>query len=125
MPDRDDARLKLQAACKQIEHIIRNSSIKSVRVSTSSYPGIGSSTPLKPVEWSRKKREQLRLPLVESEGYEVAEMVVPYPPGIPILYPGEVLTKEMIGYISTLAETGAKFQGAVDSRMQTIAVYSR
>ncbi|GMK48454.1 lysine decarboxylase [Paenibacillus glycanilyticus] len=121
----DDARLKLQAACKKIEHIIKNSSIKSVRVSTSSYPGIGFSTPQKPVEWSRKKREQLRLPLVESEGYEVAEMVVPYPPGIPILYPGEVLSKEMIGYISTLAETGAKFQGAVDSRMQTIAVYSR
>ncbi|WP_336776701.1 aminotransferase class I/II-fold pyridoxal phosphate-dependent enzyme [Paenibacillus sp. MMO-58] len=119
------ARLRLQAACKQIERIIRDNPLKSVRVSTSSYPGNGSPNPLKPVEWSRKKREQQRLPLVESEGYEVAEMIIPYPPGIPILYPGEVLTKEMIGYISTLAENGAKFQGAVDSMMQTIAVYPR
>ncbi|ACS98692.1 aminotransferase class I/II-fold pyridoxal phosphate-dependent enzyme [Paenibacillus sp. JDR-2] len=121
----EDARLELQAACKQIEYIIKANSSKRGSVSTSYYPGNGSPNPLKPVEWSRKKREHQRLPLVESEGYEAAEMVVPYPPGIPILYPGEVLTKEMIGYISTLAETGAKFQGAVDSMMQTIAVYPR
>lgn len=121
----EDAMQKLQAACKQIEYIIKANSSKRGSVSTRYYPGIGSPNPPKPVEWSRKKREHQRLPLVESEGCEAAEMVVPYPPGIPILYPGEVLTKELIGYISTLAGTGAKFQGAIDSTMQTIAVYPR
>ncbi|TCM88678.1 arginine/lysine/ornithine decarboxylase [Paenibacillus sp. BK033] len=119
------SRLELQAACKQIEQIIDASPCKDGKVSTGYYPVIGSPNQLQPIEWSRKKRKHQRLPLVESEGYEVAEMVIPYPPGIPILYPGEVLTNEMIGYISSLAETGAKFQGAVDSRMLTIAVYSR
>lgn len=123
----DEDRIKLQAACTLIEQLIKANPAKSgeKKVSVAFYPGNGTPNGLRPVEWSRKSRPHHRIPLLEAEGLEAAEMVIPYPPGIPIVYPGEVLTAQLIGYISALAETGAKFQGAIDSKMQTIAVFPR
>ncbi|GLX70842.1 aminotransferase class I/II-fold pyridoxal phosphate-dependent enzyme [Paenibacillus glycanilyticus] len=118
-------RLKLQDACARIERFIETKPFKNkeLKVSAGLFWGNGTSSRLKPVEWNRKKREHHRIPLDEAEGLEAAEMVIPYPPGIPVIYPGETLTKELISYISTLTGTGVKFQGAVDNSMQTIAVY--
>lgn len=42
-----------------------------------------------------------------------ADMVIPYPPGIPLLMYGEKITTEHIKQISYLEETGARFQGNV------------
>lgn len=39
------------------------------------------------------------VPLSESEGYICSEFVMCYPPGIPILAPGERITKEILDYI--------------------------
>ncbi len=65
--------------------------------------------------------EQVRLQ--DSAGKICAEMITPYPPGIPILYPGERLTPEVIAVISSLSGQGAKFQGASDPTMMRIKVY--
>ncbi|MOA46123.1 hypothetical protein D3C78_1686000 [compost metagenome] len=51
-------------------------------------------------------------------------MVIPYPPGIAILYPGESVTAEIISEIKQLSALGAKFQGAADTSMATLAVYA-
>ncbi|WP_338471252.1 aminotransferase class I/II-fold pyridoxal phosphate-dependent enzyme [Niallia sp. XMNu-256] len=40
-----------------------------------------------------------------------AEPVTPYPPGIPILMPGERITETVVEQIEGLIETGARFQG--------------
>ncbi|PYI50196.1 aminotransferase class I/II-fold pyridoxal phosphate-dependent enzyme [Paenibacillus flagellatus] len=63
------------------------------------------------------------VPLLGSAGCVCAEMVVPYPPGIPVLYPGERITGTMVRYINDLAEMGARFQGAADPRFRTIRVF--
>ncbi|GGG87305.1 lysine decarboxylase [Paenibacillus radicis (ex Gao et al. 2016)] len=63
-----------------------------------------------------------RVKLAEAAGRCSAEMVVPYPPGIPVLYAGERITEASIRQISHLAKHGAKFQGASDPSMQTIEV---
>lgn len=39
------------------------------------------------------------------------EMIIPYPPGIPVLMEGERVTEEHIEVITTYLETGARFQG--------------
>jgi arginine/lysine/ornithine decarboxylase len=65
----------------------------------------------------------IRVPVREALGKRAAEMVVPYPPGIPLLYAGEKLTGAHIAQIERLASQGANFQGARDPRMETIAVY--
>ncbi len=51
------------------------------------------------------------VPLAEAEGCYAAEMVIPYPPGVPLLYPGERITSAMRDRLLRLAEAGARFQG--------------
>lgn len=51
------------------------------------------------------------VPLQEAIGMIAADMVIPYPPGIPLLMHGEQVTAEHIEQISYLEGTGARFQG--------------
>jgi arginine/lysine/ornithine decarboxylase len=51
-----------------------------------------------------------------------AEMVIPYPPGIPILYPGESVTAATAVCLTELARLGARFQGCRDVTLQSILV---
>ncbi|MGG4109056.1 aminotransferase class I/II-fold pyridoxal phosphate-dependent enzyme [Paenibacillus lautus] len=74
---------------------------------------------LKPID-----RERLELvPLEKSAGRKAAEMVIPYPPGIPILYPGEEISAGMKQRLLALRNAGAKCQGISDPALQTIVVY--
>lgn len=41
-----------------------------------------------------------------------AEMVIPYPPGIPLIMYGERITQEHTKQITHLEKTGARFQGS-------------
>ncbi|RXZ79252.1 aminotransferase class I/II-fold pyridoxal phosphate-dependent enzyme [Paenibacillaceae bacterium] len=61
----------------------------------------------------------------ECTGRISAEMIVPYPPGIPVLYPGERITVAMVKMLQQLARDGAKFQGASDPAMTYIEVQRR
>lgn len=47
----------------------------------------------------------------ESEGYIPAASVIPYPPGIPLLLPGETITKEKIASLATHLAAGTAFHG--------------
>ncbi|WP_010279455.1 aminotransferase class I/II-fold pyridoxal phosphate-dependent enzyme [Paenibacillus senegalensis] len=49
--------------------------------------------------------------LQEAVGWRSAESIIPYPPGIPVIYPGEVITEELIAYLNVMIKTGARFQG--------------
>lgn len=64
------------------------------------------------------------LPLQEAVNRTAAEMVIPYPPGIPVLYPGEFITQETVSYLTELSQTGARFQGASDSRLEKVLVWT-
>ncbi|BBH23373.1 lysine decarboxylase [Paenibacillus baekrokdamisoli] len=63
-----------------------------------------------------------RIGLSDAVGRRAAESIIPYPPGIPIVYMGEYISAETVQYVKRLAIEGAKFQGAVDPAMHTIAV---
>jgi lysine decarboxylase/arginine decarboxylase len=41
------------------------------------------------------------VPLAGAVDHVSAEMVVPYPPGIPVLTPGELVTNERMAYLTT------------------------
>lgn len=58
----------------------------------------------------------------ESAGCRSAEMVVPYPPGIPLVYPGERLSPSMVARIQLLRDEGAKFHGISDASLQVLKV---
>nr|WP_082927056.1 aminotransferase class I/II-fold pyridoxal phosphate-dependent enzyme [Paenibacillus tuaregi] len=63
------------------------------------------------------------VPVEYTGGRIAAEMVIPYPPGIPILYPGELITKETAELLQILHKSQAKCQGTEDPSMKSIRVY--
>ncbi|NBD28118.1 aminotransferase class I/II-fold pyridoxal phosphate-dependent enzyme [Paenibacillus glycinis] len=63
-----------------------------------------------------------RIALDDAVGRFSSEAVIPYPPGIPLLYEGERITSEAIRTIKQLVADGARCQGAADPTMRTIAV---
>jgi len=62
------------------------------------------------------------VPWRESVGRVSAEMICPYPPGIPITAPGERLTSEVVDYLEQLAGAGVMVEGAADESLETFRV---
>jgi lysine decarboxylase len=60
----------------------------------------------------------------ESIGRVSAEAIAGYPPGIPVLLPGERVTHEVIEYLRSLKAVGARLHGASDPEFRTINVLS-
>ncbi len=58
--------------------------------------------------------EKVSLPLEETAGKVCSEFVMCYPPGIPILAPGELITDEIIRYIKYAKEKGCQMTGTED-----------
>lgn len=58
--------------------------------------------------------EKESLAIEETVGKICSEFVMCYPPGIPILAPGERVTKEIIGYIKYAKEKGCSLTGTED-----------
>jgi arginine decarboxylase len=55
-------------------------------------------------------------------GHICAEIISPYPPGIPILVPGEEVTQEAVDYLLLVHEAGGFINGPEDVRLQTLKV---
>lgn len=62
------------------------------------------------------------LELEYAEGEISAESITAYPPGIPLICPGEVITREIIDYINLLKREHADLQGPEDPELNTIRV---
>lgn len=60
--------------------------------------------------------------LEEAEGKISAEMVIPYPPGIPLLVPGERIDSQALLLLGELRSGQARFHGVKDARLHTIEV---
>ncbi|MBN1067248.1 aminotransferase class I/II-fold pyridoxal phosphate-dependent enzyme [Clostridium botulinum] len=65
---------------------------------------------------------KVSMPINESTGNVCAEFVMCYPPGIPILAPGEKITKEILNYISYAKEKGCFLTGTEDAKIENINV---
>lgn len=62
------------------------------------------------------------VPLSESEGYICSEFVMCYPPGIPILAPGERITREILDYIVYAKAKGCSLTGPEDPMIEKINI---
>lgn len=61
-------------------------------------------------------------PLREAVHRICAESVVPYPPGIPALLPGEIIDAETVAYLEALVADGAAIVGTADPQLRTLQV---
>ncbi len=63
-----------------------------------------------------------QVPAAQAAGRIAAELVAPYPPGIPVLAPGEVVTAELLDAVLDAAASGTLIGGAADPSLETIMV---
>lgn len=66
--------------------------------------------------------EKVSLPLRETEGRICSEFVMCYPPGIPVLAPGERITGEILDYIEYAKSKGCSMTGPEDSSITRLNV---
>lgn len=61
--------------------------------------------------------------LEEARDLVAAEMLCPYPPGAPLICPGEVMSAQVMAWIKELRGRKLYFQGASDPSLKTILVW--
>lgn len=66
--------------------------------------------------------EKKMVPIDKSEGGICGEFVMCYPPGIPILAPGERITKDILAYIAYAKEKGCFMTGTQDMKIENINI---
>ncbi len=66
--------------------------------------------------------EKISMPIEESIGYVCGEFAMCYPPGIPILAPGERITKAVVDYINYAKEKGCSLTGTQDMEVNHLNV---
>ncbi|MDT3702064.1 MAG: aminotransferase class I/II-fold pyridoxal phosphate-dependent enzyme [Thermincola sp.] len=63
-----------------------------------------------------------RIPMREAVGQVAAEIFAPYPPGIPLLCPGEAITRELVEIIISMKAQSCSFHGPGDPSLETVEV---
>ncbi|KAL8148654.1 uncharacterized protein LOC141708396 [Apium graveolens] len=66
-----------------------------------------------------KKR---RVHFAKSIGEVCGELICPYPPGIPVMIPGEIITESSLDYLLEVKKKGGVISGAVDPLLASIVV---
>jgi lysine decarboxylase len=62
------------------------------------------------------------VPIAEATGRVSAELVAPYPPGVPVLAPGELVTAEALAALAEARADGVRIAYASDSELATLEV---
>ena len=83
-------------------------------------PGSYSLSPLSPREAFFAATETVEI--ADAINRISAELVCPYPPGIPVLIPGEVVTETAIADLQQILASGGIISGCSDSSFATLKV---
>jgi arginine/lysine/ornithine decarboxylase len=65
-----------------------------------------------------------RVPLSKAAGQIAAQALTPYPPGIPVVIPGERITKEICDYLMDLSAKDIRVSGQETEMLRTVKVVS-
>ncbi|ONM50070.1 aminotransferase class I/II-fold pyridoxal phosphate-dependent enzyme [Nocardia donostiensis] len=65
------------------------------------------------------------VPAAESVGRISAEQLTPYPPGIPVVLPGEQINEAVVEYLTSGVAAGMNVPDAADPQLRTIRVVAR
>ncbi|KAK7312393.1 hypothetical protein VNO77_36208 [Canavalia gladiata] len=63
-----------------------------------------------------------KVAIKESLGKVSGELICPYPPGIPVLIPGEVITKKAVDYLLHVKSKGVDISGASDPLLSSVVI---
>lgn len=48
-------------------------------------------------------------------------MIVPYPPGIPVVNPGEIIDEDVIEYVEDVLKAGGEVHGLIGGKFAVVA----
>ncbi len=65
---------------------------------------------------------QMNVSIAAAVGKISAESICPYPPGIPVLIPGETITIEALDYLRSIVDLGGEIVGCEDPALETINI---
>ncbi|MFD2115497.1 aminotransferase class I/II-fold pyridoxal phosphate-dependent enzyme [Paenibacillus yanchengensis] len=128
---------KLKAAIEQIDQQLSEKKqatasankgiIKEVMINKEVLPDVETELAISlPVSFDRKSSSSKTVRLVhleEAVGKVAAEAIIPYPPGIPLLYEGEIWTDAHSHLVKQFIENGAKFQGSAVANLQKVKIF--
>lgn len=92
----------------------------SVSYNVAAMPNIEQLVCISPREAFFAPRETL--PVEKTCDRISAELVCPYPPGIPVLMPGEVITPAALDYLQQIQAMGGFISGSADASLRTLKV---
>lgn len=114
-----------EEALAKIDNVLKNMEAckgdKACAPKAQSVPVTKVALPLREVFYGDKEA----IALEESAGKICGEQVSFYPPGIPVLLPGEVITEEIITYCKMMKDLGLPVSGPADGSLRTIRVVKR
>lgn len=64
----------------------------------------------------------VEIPWEKAIGKVSGEMIAPYPPGIPVIYPGERITREIWDYLQSFKEDNRHIHGSKDGKLESVLV---
>lgn len=105
-----------------LEHISQSAGRGKKMTDEKLIPGIPQSamTP-REAHFGKKKR----VSWTEAKGCIAGELLAPYPPGIPLVYPGEYLTEEIWSYLEYYRRAGHHLHGPSDETLSTFLVMEK
>jgi arginine decarboxylase len=103
-------KLGLRDLCEQLHDF--NKAHDVAHITTSMYLSSMAPAMIPSQAWAKlAHREVERVPIDDLEGRVTAMLVTPYPPGIPLLIPGERFNKEIVRYLKFAREINRLFPG--------------
>ena len=111
--------VKKLSELKSIE-IIAKTKKRSTKIKDIEIRQINTEIGINPREAFYAKKELVDIK--DSLNMICGESIMAYPPGIPIISPGEIITYEIINYINLLKDSGAYFTDAQDKKLNKILV---
>jgi arginine decarboxylase len=68
------------------------------------------------------RASHLSISIDDAVGKISAESICPYPPGIPVLIPGEIITVDALDYLRSILDLGGEIVGCSDPDLDTIKI---
>jgi arginine decarboxylase len=68
------------------------------------------------------RSHHMSVPFDRAVGKISAESICPYPPGIPVLIPGEIITATALDYLQKILDLGGEIAGCSDPTLETISI---
>lgn len=70
--------------------------------------------------WCASDLPKKPCPLTQAAGQIAGQMLIPYPPGVPAVLPGDALSPDMVSALETLVRQGVPVLGVEDDQIQVL-----